>query len=101
IFPFSSHPPSVQQRAQYSVPLSARFFQTIARITSSSLMCLRCWIARAVLGYYAQSESPTPGWALPEVIATSKLEKWAHQDEFRFLFSLTDALTFQNVDTQL
>ncbi len=51
--------------------------------------------------YYPQSEGGNPRWALPDDIATSKLEKWAYQEETRFIFSLTDALTFENVKCQL
>jgi hypothetical protein len=35
------------------------------------------------------------------VIATSKLDRYAWQDEFRLVFSLTDALEFENVNTRL
>jgi hypothetical protein len=38
---------------------------------------------------------------LPEVIATSKLDSYAWQDEYRLVFSLTDALEFENVNTSL
>lgn len=51
--------------------------------------------------YYPQSEGGNPRWALPDDIATSKLDKWAHQKETRFIFSLTDALAFENVKCQL
>ena len=51
--------------------------------------------------YYPQSEGGTPRWALPDDIATSKLEKWAYQEETRFIFSITDALAFENVKCQL
>jgi hypothetical protein len=51
--------------------------------------------------YYPQSQGGNPRWALPDDIATSKLEKWAYQEETRFIFSLTDALTFENVKCQL
>lgn len=51
--------------------------------------------------YYPQSQGGNPRWALPDNIATSKLERWAYQEEFRLIFSLTDALDFENVKTQL
>lgn len=51
--------------------------------------------------YYPQSQGGNPRWALPDDIATSKLEKWACQEETRFIFSLTDALSFENVKCQL
>jgi hypothetical protein len=51
--------------------------------------------------YYPQSQGGNPRWALPDDIATSKLETWASQEETRFIFSLTDALAFENVKCQL
>jgi hypothetical protein len=51
--------------------------------------------------YYPQSQGGNPRWALPDDIASSKLEKWAYQEETRFIFSLTDALNFENVKCQL
>lgn len=51
--------------------------------------------------YYEQSQSGNPRWALPDNIAASKLKKWAYQQETRFIFSLTDALNFENVKCQL
>ena len=89
----------------------AKEFNAVACVEVTKIRAL-CERVRAALpstatfkasrvAYYAQSENPTPRWALPEIIATSKLERWAYQDEFRFVFSLTDALTFQNVNTQL
>ncbi len=42
-----------------------------------------------------------PRWALPDRIATSKLDRWAAQDEYRFIFTLTDALGFEKVDLRL
>jgi len=47
--------------------------------------------------YYQETESGNPRWALPEVIATSKLERYAWQDEFRLVFSVTHALQFERV----
>lgn len=47
--------------------------------------------------YYEESEGATPRWALPDLIATSKLKSYAWQDEFRLVFSLTDALDFEKV----
>jgi hypothetical protein len=51
--------------------------------------------------YYPQSQGGNPRWARPDDIATSKLEKWAYQEETRFIFSLTDAFNFENVKCQL
>lgn len=51
--------------------------------------------------YYPQSQGGNPRWALPDAIATSKLDVWAAQDEYRFVFSLTDALGFEKVELRL
>jgi hypothetical protein len=51
--------------------------------------------------YYNETDNCTPRWALPDEIATSKLRQFAWQDEYRLIFSLTDALSFENVSTRL
>ena len=51
--------------------------------------------------YYPKTESGSPRWALPDKISTSKLDGYAWQDEFRLVFSLTDALGFENVKMQM
>jgi hypothetical protein len=51
--------------------------------------------------YYPQIQGGNPRWALPDNIATSKLDCWASQNEYRFVFSLTDALGFENVELRL
>jgi hypothetical protein len=51
--------------------------------------------------YYREFEGPTPRWALPDVIATSKHLSYGWQDEFRLVYSLTDALAFENVQCRL
>jgi hypothetical protein len=51
--------------------------------------------------YYQETEGGNPRWALPDKIATSKLESYAWQDEYRLVFSLTDALGFEKVTTRL
>jgi len=53
------------------------------------------------VAYYRESEAASPRWALPDLIATSKLQRYARQDEFRLVFSLTDALGFENVKVQV
>ena len=40
-------------------------------------------------------------YALPDLIASSKVRAYQHQDEFRLIFSLTDALEFQNAAMEL
>jgi hypothetical protein len=51
--------------------------------------------------YYKEAEGGNRRWALPDVIAASKLDSYAWQDEFRLVFSLTDALGFERVETRL
>ena len=47
--------------------------------------------------YYKLTDPPEARWALPDLIATSKLDDYAWQSEYRFIFSLTDALNFEKV----
>jgi len=51
--------------------------------------------------YYRASDPPGARWALPDLIALSKVEDYRWQDEFRLLFSQTDALGFENVSLSL
>lgn len=51
--------------------------------------------------YYQEAEGGNRRWALPDVIAASKFDSYAWQDEFRLVFSLTDALEFEKVDVRV
>ena len=51
--------------------------------------------------YYEETDNCTPRWALPDVIAVSKLKTFSWQNEYRLMFSLTDALGFQNAQYSL
>lgn len=51
--------------------------------------------------YYDETDNCTPRWALPDVIAASKLKTFFWQDEYRLVFSLTDALGFEKSDMRL
>ena len=51
--------------------------------------------------YYKKTEGGNRRWALPDVIAISKLDTYSQQDEYRLVFSLTDALGFEKVATRL
>jgi hypothetical protein len=51
--------------------------------------------------YYNPSEAPNPRWALPDQIAMSKFKSYTWQNEFRFVFSLTDALGFEKAALRL
>jgi len=92
-------------------PDIAKEFNAVAcvEITKIAMLCGRiretlpataAFRARPV-DYYPQTQGGTPRWALPDQIATSKLDRWVSQDEYRFVFSLTDALGFEKVETRL
>jgi len=51
--------------------------------------------------YYDLNEPPNPRWALPDQIAMSKFKSYAWQNEFRFVFCLTDALGFEKAALRL
>jgi hypothetical protein len=51
--------------------------------------------------YYRVTDNPNPRWACPDLIALSKLDSYAWQDEFRLVFSLTDALRFENISARI
>ena len=51
--------------------------------------------------YFDETDSPDTRWALPDRIARSKRRSYAHQREFRLIFSFTAALGFQNVSMAL
>src|SRR5260370_3645940 len=51
--------------------------------------------------YYDPNEAPNPRWALPDQIAMSKFKSYEWQDEFRFVFCLTDALAFETPASRL
>jgi hypothetical protein len=51
--------------------------------------------------YYDAAEGPGTRWPQPELIAKSKVDSYLWQDEYRFFFSTTDALAFENVTTQI
>jgi hypothetical protein len=60
----------------------------------------RRYVSRKVT-YYTPEELMGPDWAIPDMITTSKLRRFAYQDEYRFAFTKTDAFTFQNCTYQL
>jgi hypothetical protein len=51
--------------------------------------------------YYKPADPPGARWAIPDLIATSKLDSYEWQCEYRFVFSLTDALGFERVAPRL
>jgi hypothetical protein len=54
-----------------------------------------CWVE------YYDEQGSSPRWALPDRIATAKPKCYSWQNEFRLVFNLTDALSFENVSTRL
>ena len=51
--------------------------------------------------YYSPANEPGAKWAFPDMIAFSKVDGYSWQDEFRFVFSLTDALKYGNTAQQV
>jgi hypothetical protein len=51
--------------------------------------------------YHKVTDDINPRWACPDLIGISKLDSYQWQDEFRLLFSLTDALRFENITGRL
>jgi hypothetical protein len=51
--------------------------------------------------YYDEGDGAGTRWALPDQIATSKFKGYKWQNEFRFVFSLTDALGFEKGTSRL
>lgn len=77
-----------------------RDVKTFCQRVRSSLPLTATFRARPVQ-YYSEVQGCNPRWALPDEIVTSKLDRWVGQDEYRFLFSLSDALGFESVALRL
>ena len=54
-----------------------------------------------MVGYYHAHDLPDNVWAIPDLITTTKLKKFAYQQEYRFAYTKTDAFRFENVRIQL
>jgi hypothetical protein len=48
------------------------------------------------VAYYRPEEGPGPVWALPDLVITAKLNKFAYQDEYRLAYTTTNAFDFEN-----
>jgi hypothetical protein len=57
-------------------------------------------VARRV-GYYRPEDVPGNVWALPDLIVTTKLKRFAYQNEYRLAYTTTDAFAFQNCRYEL
>lgn len=51
--------------------------------------------------YYEETDDCNPTWACPDMIAALKSKPFAWQDEYRLIFSLTNALAFENAQYAL
>jgi hypothetical protein len=51
--------------------------------------------------YYDVTDDINPRWARPDLVGISKLSSYAWQDEYRLMFSETDALQFENIKGQI
>jgi hypothetical protein len=57
-------------------------------------------VARRVR-YYKPEDVPGNVWALPDLIITTKLKRFAYQNEYRLAYTTTDAFAFENCTYQL
>jgi len=85
-------------------------FEAVACVEISKIQPLCTRIRKAIpncefynrpVKYYDSKKPPEERWAIPDLIATSKVEGYSWQDEYRFIFSPTDALVFENVNLQI
>ena len=51
--------------------------------------------------YYSPVDEIGAKWAVPDMIAFSKVDDYAWQDEYRFCFSIADALKYGQTQQQL
>ena len=51
--------------------------------------------------YYHGHALPGNVWAIPDLITTTKLKKFAYQVEYRFAYTKTDVFKFENVRVEL
>ena len=55
----------------------------------------------ALVKYYSPAGELGAKWAFPDMIAFSKVDTYSWQDEYRFCFSLTDALEYGKTSQQV
>ena len=51
--------------------------------------------------YYEETENCNPTWACPDMITALKSKTFAWQNEYRLVFSFTNALSFENAQYEL
>jgi hypothetical protein len=71
-----------------------------ALVTSGAVGDYQKYVCRMVR-YYHGHDLPGNVWAIPDLITTTKLKKFAYQEEYRFAYTKTDAFKFENVEVQL
>ena len=71
-----------------------------ALVTSGAVGDYQKYVCRMVRYYHAH-DLPGNVWAIPDLITTTKLKKFAYQQEYRFAYTKTDAFRFENVRIQL
>jgi len=76
-----------------------RVFNLRARI-EAKLPAGSTFMAKAV-SYYSKNDEIGNRWAFPDKITFEKIESYSWQDEYRFAFSVTDALDFENTSQQI
>jgi hypothetical protein len=74
--------------------------QAFCSRVAAALPATATFYARRV-EYYQPTADCNPRWALPDKVATSKLDSYAWQQEVRLLFSRTEALNFEKVTTRV
>jgi len=73
---------------------------TLCKRIKESLSAEHILCAKRVT-YYKATDSCNPRWALPDEIATSKLENYDWQNEYRFVIAPPSALEFEKAQYQL
>ena len=71
-----------------------------ALVTSGAVGDYQKYVCRMVC-YYDAHDLPRNVWAIPDLITTTKLRRFAYQEEYRFAYTRTDAFKFENVRVEL
>ena len=71
-----------------------------AHVTSGAVGDYKKYVCRMV-GYYHAYDLLGNVGAIPDLITTAKLKKFAYQEEYRFAYTKTDAFKFENVRVEL
>lgn len=71
-----------------------------AVVTSSAVGDYQKYVCRMV-SYYHGHDLRGNVWAIPDLMTTTKLKKFAYQEEYRFADTKTDAFKFEKVRVEL